>query len=45
MNGTFRINLDATNIYTNQEICKVLEECNLLEMVEKKGGLDSRVSN
>jgi ABC-type multidrug transport system fused ATPase/permease subunit len=45
MNGTFRDNLDGTNIYTDKEIYKVLEECNLLEMVEQKGGLDSRVSN
>lgn len=45
MNGTFRDNLDPTNIYSDDEIYGVLDECNLLDMVELKGGLDSKVSN
>lgn len=45
MNGTFRDNLDPTNIYSDEEIYGVLDQCNLLDMVELKGGLDSKVSN
>lgn len=45
MNGTFRDNLDPTNIYSDDEIYGVLDQCNLLDMVELKGGLDSKVSN
>lgn len=33
MNGTFKDNLDPTNIYSDDEIYGVLDECNLLEMV------------
>lgn len=45
MMGSFRDNLDPTCLYSDEEILGVLEECNLTEMVESKGGLDSRVSN
>lgn len=45
MNATFRENLDPANLYSDSEIISVLKECNLINMIENKGGLDSAVTN
>ena len=43
--ATFKENLDLTNRYSDEELQTILRECNLWEVIEKKGGLDSAVSN
>ena len=45
INGSFRENLDPANQYKDAEITKILGECNLVEMVVAKGGLDSKITN
>ena len=32
-------------IYTDEELVNIVKECNLHEVVEEKGGLESRVTN
>lgn len=32
-------------IYTNEELINIVKECNLYEVIEEKGGLESRVTN
>ena len=43
--SSFRENLDITNHYTDGELEAILRECNLWEVIEEKGGLESAVSN
>ena len=43
--STFKENLDITGKYTDEELEKTLRECNLWEVIEEKGGLESPVSN
>ena len=43
--ATFRENLDLTNTYSDEELETILRECNLWEVIEEKGGLESAVSN
>jgi ABC-type multidrug transport system fused ATPase/permease subunit len=43
--STFKENLDITNQYTNEDLENILRECNLLEIINEKGGLDAMVSN
>ena len=43
--SSFRENLDITNGYTDGELEAILRECNLWEVIEEKGGLESAVSN
>ena len=43
--STFKKNLDITNQYTNEDLENILRECNLLEIIKEKGGLDAMVSN
>ena len=43
--STFKENLDITGKYTDEELEKTLRECNLWEVIEEKGGLQSPVSN
>ena len=45
INSTFKENLDITGKYTDEELEKILRECNLWEIIEEKGGLESAVSN
>lgn len=45
MNATFRENLDPANLYSEEDIKSVLKECNLMNMIENKGGLNSPVTN
>ncbi|RZC93069.1 hypothetical protein C5167_028427 [Papaver somniferum] len=45
-NGTVRYNLDPPSRYTDQELWKVLQKCQLEEAVQEKGGgLDSLVAD
>ncbi|RZC93081.1 hypothetical protein C5167_028441 [Papaver somniferum] len=45
-NGTVRYNLDPLSRYTDQELWKVLQKCQLEEAVQEKGGgLDSLVAD
>ena len=43
--STFKENLDITGRYTDEELEKILKECNLWEIIEEKGGLEAAVSN
>ena len=43
--ATFRENLDLTNTYSDEELETILRECNLWEVIQEKGGLESAVSN
>ena len=43
--STFKENLDITGTYTDEELEKILRECNLWEVIEEKGGLEAAVSN
>jgi ABC-type multidrug transport system fused ATPase/permease subunit len=43
--GTFRENLDIKNIYTDDELYQILEECNLYDIVMEKDGLDQVIDN
>lgn len=45
MNSTLRENLDVFNEYNDEELIRVMEECNILEIIEKRGGLSGQVSN
>ena len=42
---SFKENLDPSGRYTEEEINAILEQCNLKETIEEKGGLESTVSN
>ena len=43
--GTFRENLDPSQQYSEGELEGIVEECNLADVVEVKGGLDAIVTN
>ena len=43
--GTFRENLDPSQQYSEEELKEIVEECNLADVVESKGGLDAVVTN
>ena len=43
--GTFRENLDPSHQYSEEQLGGIIEECNLAEVVESKGGLDAVVTN
>ena len=43
--GTFRENLDPSKQYSEEELKEIVEECNLADVVESKGGLDAVVTN
>jgi ABC-type multidrug transport system fused ATPase/permease subunit len=45
INSTFRENLDLAGVYTDEQLYKVLEECNLYDTVMLKDGLDGQVDN
>jgi ABC-type multidrug transport system fused ATPase/permease subunit len=41
--STFRENLDLLGRYSDDDLLSVLKECNILGMIEEKGGLEGRV--
>jgi ABC-type multidrug transport system fused ATPase/permease subunit len=41
--STFRKNLDLLGRYSDEELLSVLRECNILGMVEERGGLEGRI--
>ena len=43
--STFRENLDMAHRYSDDELGKILKECNLWSFIEDKGGLEASVSN
>ena len=43
--STFRENLDITQQYSDEDLDKILKDCNLYDIVVEKGGLDAPVSN
>lgn len=45
INASFRVNLDPRKVYSDTELNQIIKECNLLSIVESKGGLDSQVTN
>ena len=45
ISASLRENLDPANSYSDSEINEMLRRCNILKMVEEKGGLDSMLSN
>lgn len=45
MQTTLRENLDPTNRFSDDELKANLQECNLWQFAEEKGGLDSKITN
>jgi ABC-type multidrug transport system fused ATPase/permease subunit len=45
INGSFKENLDPRKKYSDEELSNIVKECNLWEVVQEKGGLDSKITN
>ncbi|GCB83380.1 hypothetical protein scyTo_0023764, partial [Scyliorhinus torazame] len=43
--GTVRENLDPLGLHTELELKTVLEDCHLLEVIERMGGLDAELGD
>ena len=43
--ASFKENLDPSRLHTHEELEEIIKECNLAEVVESKGGLDSIITS
>jgi ABC-type multidrug transport system fused ATPase/permease subunit len=43
IDATFRENIDILHRYSDDDLVKVLKECNLFDFVEKRGGLSAKI--